>query len=817
MRIRRLVGLAAFAAQVSFAAGVRSVEDVTAYGAVGDGRTDDTAAILKAEAAAWESGKPLFFPTNGVGSTYLTRKGVILVSGMTLTADRGAVLANASAVLQGGGRTLRIRLAKSAEKGDGVLALESTDGLVPGQEVTIYDTAKGGGYSETQADIASVDPDAGTVTIDTGRYSADDRNRGLFSRMPAGSACVLTDFSLVKTVQRKGRDAENVIVENITVRPYGNPGDPYVYTISPIAETAQNRPSRQGHFIVRNVTVDGSMQDGISTQGAGDIWIENCTVRRVKHKGLHWGTTCDRVIIRGNLCEDCGSAEYEKTSANGGTGGMYFCYNNHRVIIVGNTLRRCHKGVFGFSGNEVGASDTDSIVADNLFDDCALAGIRLEAGLHINVTGNRFVNFTGGGVPILTVREWDGLQYSIVSDNVCEGFRSGGAAVRNPIDLTCAVGTVARNNAVTPELRPLPPVAAPPAWRAPTDGEEDVTAYGAVGDGRTDDTAAIARAIAAAQASGRPVLFPKTAGGSVYCVTEPVVLASKLDVRAFPLATVRSATTVLVIRGREVTVENLGVHSLSNDAIVIERSEDVRLRHIRVEGAAENGLVVKGGARITLEDALVRQAKRFGVLLTDGCAKVTLVANLFASCGDAKKGTGGCLEFAGSEETLVTCNHLADSPCGLFGSGAGDERATVSLNTFSRLSVAGALLGGGRGLRFYGNRFLRFARRAVPVKAVSPADGRPFRESVIEANGIASFEGAKLRKKANPDAYVNEEGAIVLRGAKDVKVVGNCLRADTTVHDPANPNTPSGSVEIRVTDSTDCTVAENVVSPATSF
>ena len=222
MNGKTLSGLAAVAvaASTAIAAQYKSVEDVMDYGAVGDGRADDTAAIMKAETAAWASGKPLFFPTNDVGSTYLTRKGVILVSGMTLTADKGAVLANASAVLEGGGRTLRIRLFRPAKKGDTVLYLANVAGLVPGQEVTIYnDSSASWGYSETLADIATVDPAANTVTIDTSRYADDGKNLGMRSDMPAGTGSVLTDFALVKTVQRRGRDAVNVIVENITVRP----------------------------------------------------------------------------------------------------------------------------------------------------------------------------------------------------------------------------------------------------------------------------------------------------------------------------------------------------------------------------------------------------------------------------------------------------------------------------------------------------------------------------------------------------------------------------------------------------------------------
>lgn len=371
----------------------RAVADVTEFGAVGDGRTDDTAAIMAARAEAVATGRPLYFPANAHGSTYLTRKGVIVESGMTVTSEPGVTLSSASAVLDGGGSTLRKVLAKAAAKGTNIVYLVDVGGLKVGQEVTLCVTSPGG-YSETLADIVAIDEVEKSVEIDTGRFG-DGTNKGLLNALPKGSY-LLTDFALVKTVL--ARPCVNATVENLTLKPCGNMGDPYVYTISPIHQTKQQ--TSQSDFVVRNVTIDGSTHDGISIQGSGDIYVLNCTVKNVKHKGIHWGTSCDKVVVRGNRCLNCGSTEYEAVSNNKGTGAMYFCVNNHRVIIEGNFVKDCYKGVFGFDYRGNGESDYNPVIANNVFDNCTDCGMRLESGYGGTVCGNLFVNFGGKSVPL---------------------------------------------------------------------------------------------------------------------------------------------------------------------------------------------------------------------------------------------------------------------------------------------------------------------------------------------------------------------------------------------------------------------------------
>ena len=355
----------------------------------------------------------------------------------------------------------------------------SVAGLKVGQEVTIGDASS---YGETLADITAIDPETKTVTFDTSRYVLSGVNTGALMEMPKNSASLMTDFALVKSVGTIA--AVNCTVENITLRPYGNPLDKYIYTISPLHQTRQ-AGSSQNTLRVSNVTIDGSMHDGISAQGSGDIWIENCTVRNVKHKGIHWGTKCDKIIVRGNLCVGCGSVENEKVSNNGGTGAMYYCSRNQRVIIEGNRMVDCCRGVFGFDYRSNGETDTDSVIADNIFDNCAISGISPAGisgtGCQLKITGNVFRRFTGNAVPI-TFTQAKGPLGFVISDNIIGAFQDGYVNAAGAIVVSNAAGLVVSGNVIERN----------PAAAGSTDiviaSSTDVAVSANVVDGRIDDT-----------------------------------------------------------------------------------------------------------------------------------------------------------------------------------------------------------------------------------------------------------------------------------------------------------------------------------------
>jgi len=407
--------------------GSSNVVNVVDYGATGTGATDDTTAIMQALEVARVSRLPLYFPANGGNCTYLTRKGLVLTTGMKVTADKGAILKNASAVLDdasgnaGTGVCAVTTLTANAAQGAHSVVVASTAGLAVGQEVTIINS-NCPSYQETLADITAIS--GTTVTFDTSRFTASGDDEGVLYALTSG-AYLTTDFSLIKTCI--GKPAVDIEIENITLQACGNTNEPYIYTISPINQTRQagTPDNAQKRIYIRDVTIDGSAQDGISTQGQSDVWIEDCIIKDVKYKGIHYGTSCDRVIIRGNYIYNCGVNVSDDGSKNGGAGAIYFCVNNHRVLIENNNIENCRRGVFGFDYRGYGETDTDSIISGNTFTNCTLYGLYLLGGYRIIVNGNNFREFTGDAVPISVVNEGSGLLASVISNNVIGGFKNG--------------------------------------------------------------------------------------------------------------------------------------------------------------------------------------------------------------------------------------------------------------------------------------------------------------------------------------------------------------------------------------------------------
>lgn len=429
------------------------VVNVVDYGATGDGATDDTNAIMQALEVVRVAGGTLFFPYNAGNCTYLTRKGLVLESNMCVDADRGAILKNASAVLPDAagnpatGSCAVTTITANLAQGGHSCTVASTVGLAVGQEITIY-TNNSAGYTDTHADITAIS--GSTITFDTSRFTSDGTDGGAVSAHASGSY-LFTDFSLIETVKRP---SEHITIKNITLQPCGNANEPYVYTISPIHETAQSGNAPQNDFRVIGVTIDGSAQDGISVQGSGDAWVEDCIVKNVKWKGIHFGTSCDKVIIRGNLLDNCGNtAPADDRNYNWGSGGIYWCVNNHRVLVEGNQINNCRRGCFGFDYRGNGETDTDSIISGNTFKSCAYAGVRTEGGWRLNVNGNVFLNFTGASVPIHSeggTADSGKLQHAVIANNIIGAFENAYTNTLGAIRLDNALYPIVTGNNIQP-------------------------------------------------------------------------------------------------------------------------------------------------------------------------------------------------------------------------------------------------------------------------------------------------------------------------------------------------------------------------------
>ena len=124
---------------------------------------------------------------------------------------------------------------------------------------------------------------------------------------------------------------------------------------------------------------------------------------------------------------------------------------------------------------------------------------------------------------------------------------------------------------------------------APYRAVEDVTLYGAKGDGTTDDTKPVLAAVAAAKASGRPLYFPKGASG-VYRITRAIPTEGFTRVFGEGATIIRAPGPVLSVAEREVTVEGL-VLACEGPSPAIDPGEAEILRIGGVAAPGRGGLL----------------------------------------------------------------------------------------------------------------------------------------------------------------------------------------------------------------------------------
>lgn len=224
----------------------------------------------------------------------------------------------------------------------------------------------------------------------------------------------------------------------------------------------------------------------------------------------------------------------------------------------------------------------------------------------------------------------------------------------------------------------------------------DVTTYGAMGDGKTDDAAALAAAIKEAKASGKGVYLPKTASGGTYLVSSPLVLEAGAKLTGEPGVTVKgTGGAVLTVAGGPVQLADFAVVA-SDVGIKVADAKDVRIANVRVSGgktalslvraedvsvedsvlsATDACVALAGSKRVSLRSLAIAGAAA-GVAFGAGNGSVQVTGNRF-TC------VAGVTGAAANEDLIVAHNVFADT-------GATD----VSLSGAARVIVRSNVLGG---------------------------------------------------------------------------------------------------------------------------
>ncbi len=320
--------------------------------------------------------------------------------------------------------------------------------------------------------------------------------------------------------------------------------------------------------------------------------------------------------------------------------------------------------------------------------------------------------------------------------------------------------------------------------------------FGAVGDGATDDTAALAAALAEAKKSRRPLYLPKTVPGGAYLISGPLTLEGSMSLTSALGVKLRAQSgDALKVKGSGARVSNLTVESAQGAGIAVTEASNVTLLDVIVNAAASDGIALSDSTGIRLERVVVKNAASNAVRLGAGARNVHIRECLLALSPN------GVYFDRNAAGAVIVNNQIDCSRYALVGTAfdkdAPDLGATIANNTFN---AGGVNLTGGARLNITGNSFLHFKGDAIALQLSGSAE-HPLRDSTITCNTFGSFL----------DSYTNPDGAIIVSGAEKLIIRGNVLRR---MSDYYKAITGSGKVDIVVAGSKKVIVSGNSVEGA---
>lgn len=203
----------------------------------------------------------------------------------------------------------------------------------------------------------------------------------------------------------------------------------------------------------------------------------------------------------------------------------------------------------------------------------------------------------------------------------------------------------------------------------------DVTAYGAVGDGTTDDTSAIASAVAACPSSDFGLYFPP---GTYLCNPSSASLLSWSSKNNFSIygngltaSTIKAKTGSKVLQFAtscsQVTIKDIGLDGgctsrLMGMQALFADCSSTHLRNLRIINSGEYAIYFGSGSTlvedITIEGCVIQDCYADGIHI-GYCKNVLISGNLLDGCDD------DCIAIdhasGGAANNVLVCNNICRS------------------------------------------------------------------------------------------------------------------------------------------------------------
>ncbi len=302
--------------------------------------------------------------------------GVVVIPPGTHVLRRSIAL-RAHVILRGAGSTTILtrgkeavtKLREPARKGDAAIAVESVDGFRVGDEYFLRDNQLGGWHS-VHGVVSGIQP--GRIVLQEPLWTCHEE--GVFR--PEQHARMTNYFPLIRG-NRFHWDAplEDVTVEDLVLdgNMKENASQVTDFTIAAI-HFANVHDGR-----VRNVTVRGSVGDGIGVQRGQDVRVIDCLAEHCRVHGFHPGTSLRGAVFANNVGRH-----------NGGD-GLYFCADVLGITVTGNLFHDNAWNGIGGLGDQPGG-DRFNVVANNVCRANGQHGIYANGGGGNLISGNMCVD-----------------------------------------------------------------------------------------------------------------------------------------------------------------------------------------------------------------------------------------------------------------------------------------------------------------------------------------------------------------------------------------------------------------------------------------
>lgn len=391
--------------------------DVMAYGAVGDGSTDDTSAIQSAITAAAASGGIV----NGSNRRYkvtstLTLGSSVRLRDMTLDASS---LTGPDNVLEATGTTgSAVLLSSNATEGSTSISLVSGDGIAVNDWLLISSTSVFGSTSQPRGEIVRVSAVAGpTITL----YD------------PLADSYATADSAQAK----KLTFVEGVQLERVNII---GPSDNTLSVTGLALDTARDA-------VIRDCTFTRTHYNGISLTDSVGVRIVGCHFDRIEKSGLAYGISVLWASQDVAIAACTGNRMRHLVTVGGGTGRPGIA---RRVAVTGCTASQtmdagfdCHPSGedISFVGNHVYGSDSAGItfqgargvISDNVVRDTDSHGILVQPLTirphDIIVNGNSVKDAGSRGILVTTSAAYTNFHGIVISNNSVQTTASAGIDV----------------------------------------------------------------------------------------------------------------------------------------------------------------------------------------------------------------------------------------------------------------------------------------------------------------------------------------------------------------------------------------------------